>query len=108
MVDKIKMTLAVALVIVGVWGYYHFSDLAVVLRVLMVLGGMIGAAVVAWFTAPGRELFAFGQEAWLEAGKVSWPARKETNQQALIVFGFGVVMALVLLGIESATASLAT
>ncbi len=45
MVDKIKMTLAVALVIVGVWGYYHFSDLAVVLRVLMVLGGLIGAAV---------------------------------------------------------------
>ena len=53
------MTLAVALVIVGVWGYYHFSDLAVVLRVLMVLGGLIGAAVVAWFTVPGKELFAF-------------------------------------------------
>ncbi len=104
MVDKIKMTLAVALVIVGVWGYYHFSDLAVVLRVLMVLGGMIGAAVVAWFTAPGRELFAFGQEAWLEAGKVSWPTRKETIQTTLIVFGFVVVMALVLFAIDSTLA----
>ncbi len=99
MADKIKMTLAVALVIVGVWGYYHFSDLAVVLRVLMVLGGMIGAAVVAWFT-----VFAFGQEAWLEAGKVSWPTRKETIQTTLVVFGFVVVMALVLFAIDSTLA----
>jgi preprotein translocase subunit SecE len=104
MVDKIKMTLAVALVIVGVWGYYYFSDLAVVLRVLMVLGGLIGAAVVAWFTAPGKELFAFGQEAWLEAGKVSWPTRKETIQTTLIVFAFVVVMALVLFAIDSTLA----
>ena len=42
---------------------------------------------MAWFTAPGRELFAFGQEAWLEAGKVSWPTRKETIQTTLVVFG---------------------
>ena len=104
MVDKIKMTLAVALVIVGVWGYYYFSDLAVVLRVLMVLGGLIGAAVVAWFTAPGKELFAFGQEAWLEAGKVSWPTRKETIQTTLVVFAFVVVMALVLFAIDSTLA----
>ena len=104
MVDKIKMTLAVVLVIVGVWGYYYFSDLAVVLRVLMVLGGLIGAAVVAWFTAPGKELFAFGQEAWLEAGKVSWPTRKETIQTTLIVFAFVVVMALVLFAIDSTLA----
>jgi preprotein translocase subunit SecE len=104
MVDKIKMTLALALVIVGVWGYYYFSDLAVVLRVLMVLGGLIGAAVVAWFTVPGKELFAFGQEAWLEAGKVSWPTRKETIQTTLIVFAFVVVMALVLFAIDSTLA----
>jgi preprotein translocase subunit SecE len=102
--DKIKMTLAVALVIGGVWGYYHFSDLAVVLRVLMVLGGLIGAAVAAWFTAPGKELYAFGQEAWLEAGKVSWPTRKETIQTTLVVFGFVVVMALVLFAIDSTLA----
>ena len=31
--DKVKMALAVALVIAGVWGYYHFSEAAQVLRV---------------------------------------------------------------------------
>jgi preprotein translocase subunit SecE len=104
MVDKIKITVAVALVIAGVWCYYHFSDLAVVLRVLMVLGGLIGAGFVAWFTAPGRELFAFSQEAWQEAGKVSWPTRKETVQTTGVVFAFVVVMALVLFAIDSSLA----
>jgi len=102
--DKIKMGLAAALVIAGVWGYYHFSDLAVVLRVLMVLGGLVGAGVVAWFTEPGRELFAFGQEAWTEGGKVSWPTRKETIQTTAVVFVFVVIMALVLFAIDSSLA----
>src|SRR3989442_3694494 len=102
--DKIKLTLSAALVLAGMWGYYHFSEIAQVLRVLMVLGGLIGAAVVAWFTAPGKELFAFGQEAWLEAGKVSWPTRKETIQTTLVVFAFVVVMALVLFAIDSTLA----
>jgi preprotein translocase subunit SecE len=102
--DKVKLTLAVALVVAGVWGYYHFSDLAQVLRVLMVLGGLVAAAVVAWFTEQGKELFAFGQEAWQEAGKVSWPTRKETIQTTLVVFAFVVVMALVLFAIDSTLA----
>jgi preprotein translocase subunit SecE len=102
--DKVKLTLAVALVVAGVAGYYYFSDLAQVLRVLMVLGGLVGAAVVAWFTEQGKELYAFGQEAWQEAGKVSWPTRKETIQTTLVVFAFVVVMALVLFAIDSTLA----
>jgi len=102
--DKLKLALAVALVIGGVWAYYYFTDLAVVLRVLMVLGGLIAAGVVARFTEQGRELFVFGQEAWTEAGKVSWPTRKETLQTTLVVFAFVVVMALVLFAIDSTLA----
>jgi preprotein translocase subunit SecE len=99
--DRIKIWLAIALVIGGVWGYYQFSDLAQVLRVLMVLGGLVAAGVVARFTAQGRELFAFGQEAWQEGSKVSWPTRKETVQTTLVVFAFVVVMALFLFGVDS-------
>ena len=102
--DKIKMILAVALVIAGVWGYYYFSETAQVLRVLMVLGGLLAAAGVAWLTAPGKELFAFGQEAWAEAGKVSWPTRKETVQTTLVVFAFVVIMALFLFAIDTSLA----
>ena len=55
MVDKIKIVLAV-----GVRGrrrlaaYYWFADTALVLRVLMVLGGLIAAGVVAWTVGAGQ------------------------------------------------------
>jgi len=98
------MTLAVALVVAGLWGYYYFSDVAQVLRVLMVLGGLVAAAGMAWFTQTGKELFAFGQEAWQESGKVSWPTRKETLQTTLVVFAFVFIMALFLFAIDTSLA----
>jgi preprotein translocase subunit SecE len=104
--DKVKMALAVALVILGVWGYYHFSETAQVLRVLMVLGGLIAAGGVAWLTAPGKELFVFSQDAWQEAGKVSWPTRKETIQTTAIVFAFVAVMAIFLFAVDTSLAYL--
>src|SRR5438132_10024891 len=104
MIDKIKLGAAIALVIAGLGGYYYFGDIAKVLRVLMVLGGLVGAGLVAWFTAPGKELYAFGQEAWQEAGKVSWPTRKETIQTTAIVFAFVVIMAIFLFAIDSSLA----
>ena len=94
--DKAKIGLALACVVAGVWGYYYFSETAQVLRVLMVLGGLVAAAGVAWLSAPGKEFFAFAQEAWAEAGRVSWPTRKETMQTTAAVFAFVVVMAVFL------------
>ena len=99
--DKFKIALAVVCVVAGVWGYYYFSDLAVVLRVLMVLAGLIAAAVIGYLSAPGKEFFAFAQEAWAEAGRVSWPTRKETIQTTAIVFVFVVVMALFLFAVDT-------
>ena len=96
MADKLKIALAVLCVIAGLWGYYYFADAALVLRVLMVMGGLIAAGAVAWLSTPGKEFFAFAQEAWQEAGRVSWPTRKETIQTTAIVFAFVVVMALFL------------
>ncbi len=104
MLDKIKLALAGALVVAGVWGFYHFSDTAAVLRFLMVLGGLLAAAGVAWLSEPGRQLLAFGQEAWSEAAKVSWPTRKETLQTTGIVFIFVVIMAVFLFAVDSSLA----
>ena len=102
--DKIKIWLAFACVAFGVWGYYYFAEMAQVLRVLMVLGGLLAAAGVAWLSAPGKEFFAFAQEAWAEAGRVSWPSRKETIQTTGIVFAFVVVMALFLFAVDTTLA----
>jgi preprotein translocase subunit SecE len=99
--DKVKIFLAVACVVLGVWGYYYFADVALVLRVLMVLGGLLAAAGVAYTSAPGKEFLAFAQDSWQEAGRVSWPTRKETLQTTAIVFVFVVVMALFLFSVDS-------
>jgi len=99
--DKAKIILAVGCVVLGVWGYYFFADAALVLRVLMVLGGLLAAAGVAYTSAPGKEFLAFAQDSWQEAGRVSWPTRKETLQTTAIVFAFVVVMALFLFAVDS-------
>ena len=104
MVDNIKITLAVACVVGGVAGYYYFADAALVLRVLMVMGGLVAAGGVAWLSTPGKEFFAFAQEAWQESGRVSWPTRKETMQTTGIVFVFVVIMALFLFSIDTTLA----
>ena len=102
--DKLKIAVAVLCVALGVWGYYHFSESAQVLRVLMVLGGLLAAAGVAWLSQPGKEFFAFAQEAWAEAGRVSWPTRKETIQTTAVVFAFVVLMALFLFSVDTTIA----
>ena len=104
MVDKIKIVLALACVVAGVAAYYWFADAALVLRVLMVLGGLVAAGLVAWTSAPGKEFFAFAQEAWQEAGRVSWPTRKETVQTTAIVFAFVTIMALFLFSVDTTLA----
>jgi preprotein translocase subunit SecE len=102
--DKLKIVVAVGCVIAGVWGYYYFSDAAAIFRFLMVVGGLLVGAGVAWMSAPGKEFFAFAQESWAEAGRVSWPTRKETVQTTAIVFAFVVIMALFLFAVNSTLA----
>src|SRR3954467_11602647 len=102
--DKLKIALALGCVVLGVWGYYYFADTALVLRFLMVVGGLLAGAAVAWLSLPGKQFFAFAQESWQEAGRVSWPTRKETIQTTAIVFAFVVVMALFLFAVDSGLA----
>ena len=102
--DKLKIAVAVGFVVLGLWAYYYFADTAQVLRVLMVLGGLLAGAAIAWLSQPGKEFFAFAQDAWGEAGRVSWPTRKETIQTTAIVFAFVVVMALFLFAVDSTIA----
>ena len=104
MVDKIKIVLALACVVAGLAAYYWFAEAALVLRVLMVLGGLVAAGLVAWTSAPGKEFFVFAQEAWQEAGRVSWPTRKETIQTTAIVFAFVTIMALFLFSVDTTLA----
>lgn len=94
--DKVKLGVAILLVIAGLAGFYYFGEHALVFRVLYVLAGVTAGVAVAWLTVPGQEFFAFARESWGETKKVVWPTRKEATQTTAIVFGFVVVMAVFL------------
>jgi preprotein translocase subunit SecE len=96
MVDKAKLVVAVALVALGIWGYYWLGDTAIVLRVLTVIAGLLAAGAVAWWSAPGKQFAVFAGESVAEVKKVVWPTRKETIQTTAAVFAFVVVMAVFL------------
>ena len=96
MVDKIKVAVAVLLLIAGIAGFYFLSESPMVVRVASVLAGIVAGAVVGWTTAPGKQFFLFAQEAVVETKKVVWPTRKESLQTTGAVFAFVVAMAVFL------------
>ena len=101
MADKIKLLIAVLLVIAGVAGFYFFADAPTVVRVLSVVVGVILAGVVAGMSGPGKQFFGFALDARDEAKKVVWPTRKETIQMTGVVMLFVIVMALFLWAVDS-------
>ncbi|GMV56835.1 MAG: hypothetical protein AMXMBFR6_26400 [Betaproteobacteria bacterium] len=96
MAEKLKIALALLLVVAGIAGFYLLGTEALAWRVLAVLAGVAAALVVVSFTATGGRFWVFAREAWREAQKVVWPSRKETMQTTGVVFGFVVVMAVFL------------
>jgi|SRR6185436_15478601 len=101
MADKIKMALAVLLVVAGLAGFYYFADSPAIVRLVSVLAGVAAAAFVFWTTMPGKQFYAYAQESVAETRKVVWPTRKETLQTTGIVFLFVVIMALFLWAVDA-------
>ncbi len=96
MADRLKVTIAVLLVIAGLAGFYYLSSSATVIRIAVVLAGLLAGGAVASLSEPGRRFFAFSRESVTESKKVVWPTRKESLQTTGAVFAFVVVMAVFL------------
>ena len=95
-VDKAKLAVAAALVVAALAAYYLLAKQGQIAQWGGLLVGVIAAVVVFFSSEPGKELFAFGRDAWREVRKVVWPARKEAIQITAYVFGFVLVMAMFL------------
>ena len=94
--DKAKLAAAGTLVVVALAAFYLLGKQGQLAQWgALILG--LGAAIVIFFASEsGRQLAAFGRDAWREVKKVVWPARKEAIQITAYVFGFVLVMALFL------------
>lgn len=93
MVNKIKLLVALLLLIAGIAGFYLLADKPTIVRILAVLAGLGASIAVLWTTPIGQQSLGFIGEAVVEARKVVWPTRKETIQTTLVVFALVVVMA---------------
>ena len=94
--DKAKLGVAIALVIASLVGFYMLSRQGSVAQWGALVVGFAAAFVVFMSSESGKELAAFGRDAWKEVKKVVWPTRKEAIQMTAYVFGFVVIMALFL------------
>jgi len=95
--DKLKLGLAVFVIIAGIVGFSVLeSKLPMVARVAIFVGSLALAAVIAWMSEPGRRTIAFAHESYNEVKRVVWPTRKETLQMTGIVFAFVAIMGLFL------------
>lgn len=94
--DKLKLSVAVLLVIAGIVGFYMLSRQGALAQWAVLAAGLLAAAVVFFVSESGKRLVGFGREAWREVGKVVWPSRKETLQMTAYVFAFVVVMSIFL------------
>ena len=99
--DRVKLILAILVVVAGVVGFYLLRDQALIFRVLSVIGGLVLGGLIAWTSTQGRRLLAFLRESWQEIRRVVWPTKKETWSVTLYVFLFVVVMAIFLWLVDS-------
>ena len=94
--DKLKLGLAIALVVASLAAFYVLSKQGVLAQWGALIAGLVLAVVVFLISDTGKQFVAFGQEAVREVKKVVWPERKEAMQITAYVFVFVVVMALFL------------
>ncbi|QDL56894.1 preprotein translocase subunit SecE [Rhodoferax aquaticus] len=94
--DTAKLVLAAALLVGSLVAFYLLGKQGVLLQWLVLLLGVAASLIVFFLTESGRQLIAFGKDAWREVRKVVWPARKEAMQITAYVFGFVLIMAVFL------------
>ena len=94
--DKVKLGLAVVLVLASLAGFYLMSRQGQIAQWGTLVGGLVAAVVVFFSSEVGKQFLSFGRDSWREVKKVVWPTRKETMQMTAYVFAFVVVMALFL------------
>ena len=95
-VDKAKLATASVLVVASLAAFYLLDKQGPRVQWAALLLGLAVAAGIFFVSETGRQLIAFGQDAWREVKKVVWPARKEAIQITVYVFGFVLIMALFL------------
>jgi preprotein translocase subunit SecE len=94
--DRLKLGVAVVVLVAGIAGFYVLAGQPQVLRVLVVLAGVVLALLIGSRSGPGGRLWGFLKDSRAELRRVVWPTRRETLQTTGVVFVAAVVVGLML------------
>ncbi|MGI9290673.1 MAG: preprotein translocase subunit SecE [Gammaproteobacteria bacterium] len=98
--DTVKLALAAAILIGGIYAFYEFEEQSLLVSVISVLVSVGVATAVFMLTERGRTLWKFIQGSRVEIRKVVWPTRQETMQTALTVMVFALILGLFFWGLD--------
>ena len=90
--DTIKLILAAAVLVSGIFAYYYFENESILLRVGGLLVALAIGVVIAFQSLQGQILWRFIQSSRNELRKVIWPTRQETLQTTLTVLVFTLIL----------------
>lgn len=94
--DTVKLIVAIAILVGGVFGFYYFENESQLLRVLGVIAMSVLSFVVVSTTMIGQKGLGFAKDARTEVRKVVWPTRQETVQTTLAVLVMVLIVAIML------------
>jgi preprotein translocase subunit SecE len=90
--DTLKLLIAGTVVVGGIFGYYYYADVSVLIRAIGVLLAFGAGVAIALQSMRGQEFLKFVQGARIELRKVVWPTREETIQTTVTVLVFALIM----------------
>ncbi len=94
--DIVKLVACPLLILLGVFAFYHFSDLMLLYRVLGLVVIIAIAIGVAFTTDRGRSVWQFMLDSKQEVKRVVWPTREETVRTTLLVFAMVFIVGFIL------------
>jgi preprotein translocase subunit SecE len=89
--DKLRLGLAILLVIAGIAAFYVLDTAPTWERWLAVVAGLVLGVGVVITSAYGRGVIQFVLDSRVELRKIVWPERRETGVTTAVVFAFVVI-----------------
>ena len=74
--DKAKLVLAAALVVGALVGFYLMASQGPIVQWVVLIAGLAAAVIAFGVSEPGKQLVAFGRDAWREVKKWCGPPAK--------------------------------
>lgn len=96
MIDKVKIIVAILIIVAAIAVYYQFGELLQLARIGIVIVGVVLAVGLILTTEMGQSTWSFIKGANVERQKVVWPTRQEAMQVTLFVIILVIIIGLVM------------